>query len=241
MAPPTGCLAPIGAEALLAGLLKGIRAEFYTASVRPPAVYRGNPFQIEVAFAWGGDIGKGNEDSQAKVIRFANRVPLLHQPGSCCAHKAVTEIRWSNYGLSQSKNALPSAPIIILVHMASVWVPYISEGKEAIADYDEIRKEMKLALGECGRRLSRLLKRKKNKARHKERRDAFRRYIGEVTEAVYSMLPNTNKGKLEESLVKMARKYTQRADEEYDEHGHIVQKNDLELPDTIVVEESESC
>jgi DNA topoisomerase-6 subunit B len=32
-----------------------------------------------------------------------------------------------------------------MIHMASVWVPFTSESKEAIADYDEIRKEMTLA------------------------------------------------------------------------------------------------
>ena len=29
--------------------------------------------------------------------------------------------------------------MIMVVHMASVWVPFTSESKEAIADYDEIR------------------------------------------------------------------------------------------------------
>ena len=29
--------------------------EFYAAATRPPAVYRGNPFQIEVGLAYGGE------------------------------------------------------------------------------------------------------------------------------------------------------------------------------------------
>ena len=45
-----------------------------------------------------------------------------------------------------------------MIHMASVWVPFTSESKEAIADYDEIRKEMKLALMECGRKLGTYLR-----------------------------------------------------------------------------------
>src|SRR5690606_24167555 len=52
MAPPTDCLAPIGTRALLAGVCKEVRAEFYTATVRKPTVYRGNPFQIEIAVAY---------------------------------------------------------------------------------------------------------------------------------------------------------------------------------------------
>ncbi len=49
-------------------------------------------------------------------------------------------------------------PLVIMIHMASVWVPFTSESKEAIADYDEIRKEMKLALMECGRKLGTYLR-----------------------------------------------------------------------------------
>ena len=233
MSPPTDCLSPIGAEALLAGLLKGVRAEFYTAVVRPPTVYSGNPFQIEVALAWGGDIGKG-EDSMTKVIRFANRVPLLHQPGSCCAYKAVTEVRWGGYGLSQSKGSLPVAPMIVLVHMASVWVPYVSEGKEAIADYDEIRKEMKLAIAECGRRLARLVKRKKRREYQQNRRDVFDMYIGEVSNALCSVLPDIDNADLRAKLQDISKTYTARADEKYDDHGKVVRAN---LPDTIIIED----
>jgi DNA topoisomerase VI subunit B len=65
----------------------------------------------------------------------------------------VIETGWRNYNLSQPRGSLPVGPMVIMIHMASVWVPFTSESKEAIADYDEIRKEMKLALQECGRKL----------------------------------------------------------------------------------------
>ena len=73
-APPTDCLAPIGVRQMLAGMLKGVKAEFYAASSREPEVYRGRPFQIEAAIAFGGELPA---DDTARVIRFANRVPLL--------------------------------------------------------------------------------------------------------------------------------------------------------------------
>src|SRR5438094_2796128 len=53
MAPPTNCLSPIGEKALLAGLYRQIKGDFYTAVSRPPAVYRGNPFVIEAGLAYG--------------------------------------------------------------------------------------------------------------------------------------------------------------------------------------------
>ena len=58
----------------------------------------------------------------------------------------MLDTSWRNYGVAQSRGALPAGPMVIFVHMASVWVPFTSESKEAIADYDEIRKEIKLAL-----------------------------------------------------------------------------------------------
>src|ERR671919_1252090 len=47
MAPPSNCISPIGEKAILHGLYKQIKGNFYTAVTRPPAVYRGNPFAIE--------------------------------------------------------------------------------------------------------------------------------------------------------------------------------------------------
>jgi len=54
IAPPTECISPIGEELLEKGLRKEINAEFYCAVTRPPEVYRGNPFVIEVGIAFGG-------------------------------------------------------------------------------------------------------------------------------------------------------------------------------------------
>src|SRR5690606_40065978 len=52
IAPPaTDCICPIGEELLLKGLYQVVPGEFYAAATRPPSVYRGNPFQIEVALA----------------------------------------------------------------------------------------------------------------------------------------------------------------------------------------------
>jgi DNA topoisomerase-6 subunit B len=61
MAPPSNCLSPIGEKAILHGLYKQIKGEFYTAVTRPTAVYRGNPFVIEAGLAFG----KGPEQAAA--------------------------------------------------------------------------------------------------------------------------------------------------------------------------------
>ncbi len=268
MSPPTNCLAPIGAEQILTGLLKGVRAEFFTASTRPPAVYRGNPFQIEAGLAFGGALGpdpktddgeaeadrngkgrkkkSGNgssQSSQARVIRFANRVPLLYQQSACCMFKTLTDLDWRRYGLSQPGGSMPQGPLVIMVHMASVWVPFTSESKEAIADYDEIRAEIKLALQECARKLGAYLNRRRKMKYQGERRSIFARYIPEVVAACTSISPKIDRESLLENLNAMATKITAQADEQLDEHGRPIKlKKDSEFgPNTIVINPDEDA
>jgi DNA topoisomerase-6 subunit B len=221
-APPTDCLAPIGVRQLLAGMLKGVKAEFYAASSREPDVYRGRPFQIEAAIAFGGELPA---DDSARVIRFANRVPLLFQQSACSSFKAVAETGWRNYQLSQPRGSVPVGPLVIMIHMASVWVPFTSESKEAVADYDEIRKEMKLALMECGRKLGAYLRKRQKMQRESARRDVFERYIGEIAKAI-NAINGTDTKKLYDALLIEARKRTAIADSLLDEEGKTVKKDE---------------
>lgn len=213
--PPTDCVSPIGAKQILAGLLQGVKAEFYTAITREPTVYRGNPFQIEVGVAYGGQLPA--EDS-AKVLRFANRVPLLYQQSACSVFKAVADTNWRNYELSQPNGSLPVGPLMVMVHMASVWVPFTSESKEAIADYDEIAKEIRLGIQECGRKLSGYLRKRKKQQREGQRRSVFIRYIQEVVEAIGS-IKEIDKNKFRDDLIKIAQSRTQMADVQLDDEG----------------------
>jgi DNA topoisomerase-6 subunit B len=234
MAPPSNCISPIGEKAILHGLYKQIRGDFYTAVTRPPAVYRGNPFVIEAGLAYGkgpehaagraqqpkvplAEGERQNDDQElARVIRYANRVPLLYQQSACATFKAVLDTTWRNYGVAQSRGALPAGPMVIFVHMASVWVPFTSESKEAIADYDEIRKEIKLALQECGRRLGVFLRRRERAKSEFRRRNIFELYIEEVVEACARLKSGKlAKAKLKDQLQRIAAKRTggQKTDE----------------------------
>ncbi|MGC8812253.1 MAG: DNA topoisomerase VI subunit B [Candidatus Aenigmatarchaeota archaeon] len=181
IAPPTNCLSPLTQKLIEEGLKKEIEAEYYVAVSRPPAVYRGYPFLVECGLAYGGKLP---ENETAKVLRFANKVPLLYHQSDCAITEAIAEVDWRRYGLQQSTGSLPVGPLAILVHFASVWVPFTSEGKQAIANYPEIVKEIKLALQDAGRELASYI-RKKRKAREKLlRRQIFERYIPEVARAV---------------------------------------------------------
>ncbi len=190
MSPPTDCISPIGEELLLSGL-KRIEADFLTAVTRAPSVYRGNPFLVEVGVAYGGQLP---EDGAVQILRFANRVPLLHQPGACAITAAVAETSWKSYGLPQSGNNIPSGPAVILVHVASVWVPFTSESKEAIAHYPEIIKEIKLGLQECGRRMSVYVSRRRREAEAAKKREYIGSYIPHISNALRNILLLDDRG-----------------------------------------------
>lgn len=235
MAPPTSCVQAIGTKTLLSGLLKEVKAEFYAASTRPPEVYRGRPFIIEAAIAFGGSLAA---DEATRVIRFANRVPLMYQQSACSAFKAVIETNWRNYGLQQPRNSVPVAPLVVMLHMASVWVPFTSESKEAIADYDEIRKEMRLALQECGRKLQTYLNRRKRMARQGERRNAFLRYIGEISRACAN-ITSAKADELYAALMKQAERKTEEVDFVLDDEGRVVDDGGrlAKDDDVVIIEE----
>ncbi|MBI2139971.1 DNA topoisomerase VI subunit B [Candidatus Woesearchaeota archaeon] len=202
IAPPTDCISPIGEELLEKGIRKEINAEFYCATTRPPEVYRGNPFVIEAGLAYGGSL---SADEPVQLFRFANRVPLLYQQGACAVTKSVLTNSWKNYGLQQSKGALPVGPMALFAHIASVWVPFTSESKEAIAHYPEIIKEVKLALQEIGRKLSIYVHKKFRVRELSERANLFEKYIPEVADSL-AILSGEKKEKILEGLQKMIQK-----------------------------------
>jgi len=295
-APATDCISPIGEGLLLKGLRHVVPGEFYCAATRPPSVYRGNPFQIEVGLAYGGtntaqkvslellaDLirecdartlrqfiintfdglgpeaadrilqeGKfGTRQSPGKlkqadikrlheamrnvnlaagqsmqVFRYANRVPLQFKQRDCAITEAVMNMNWRSYGLSQSRGSFPSGPVTVMVHIASVWVPFTSESKEAIAGYPEIQKELRLALQAVGRKLGMYLRRRKKVKQEGERRSVFLRYLKEVATAV-STINGADRERLYLQLVKVAKRKTAEADVRFDDRGRKIDEQDF--------------
>ncbi len=185
MAPPTSCLSPIGEELFRAGMEERLEADYFSAVTRPPSVYRGNPFQVEVALAYGGKL---SGEDPVQLFRLANRVPLQYQQSACAISKAVLAVDWRNYGLQQSRGALPTGPLAIYVHIASVWVPFTSESKEAVASYPEILKELRRALQEAGRRVGVFVRRRRREADELKKRSYIQKYIPTIGEALQEIL-----------------------------------------------------
>ena len=134
-------------------------------------------------------------DEPARILRFANRVPLLYQQSACAIAKGVIGTNWRSYGISQPKGSLPVAPMAIIVHIASVWVPFTSESKEAIASYPEILTEVKRALQECGRKLGIHIRKGKRLQREYQKREYIETYIPHIGIALQEILGLSNNEK----------------------------------------------
>jgi DNA topoisomerase-6 subunit B len=167
-----------------------VKADFYASATRRPAIYRGNPFLVEVGLAYGGDL---SGDDPVTVYRYANRVPLQYQQGACAITKAVTGTDWKSYQMQQSRGGPPVGPMLIMVHIASVWVPFTSESKEAIAHYPEIIKEIRLGLQECGRRVATYIRKRKRESEEAKKRAYIEKYIPQVAVGLEQILGLTER------------------------------------------------
>ncbi len=185
MAPPMDCIAPIGEELIERALRAEVQADFYAAVSRRATVYRGNPFLIEVGLAYGGGLPA---EEPITLYRYANRVPLQYQQGACAITKAVSGTDWKSYQMQQPRGAMPLGPMLLMVHIASVWVPFTSESKEAIAHYPDIIKEMRLALQECGRKVAMFIRKRRRDADEAKKRAYIEKYIPQVSIGLQQIL-----------------------------------------------------
>ena len=118
--------------------------------------------------------------------------------------------------------------------MVSVWPPFTSEAKEAIAHYPEIIKEMKLALQECGRKLGSYINKKKRIHAEGEKRSYIEKYIPHVSEALQELLSlkQMDKEKIKKLLFQLLEKHRGKLKKieidnpEYDKEFASIGKND---------------
>ncbi len=150
--PSPECLSPVGEDILIKGVVDRLRPKFIAAVTRKPSAMRGQPFLVEIIMAYGceADFG-GSPDpiTGVSVHRFVNRVPLLFSESSDVILKAVREAGLGRYEIA------PESRSHLFVHVAGVNIPYTSESKEAIKAVDEYYEEIRLAVQDCGRKISR--------------------------------------------------------------------------------------
>ncbi|MHC1589669.1 MAG: DNA topoisomerase VI subunit B [Candidatus Hecatellaceae archaeon] len=172
-APSADCLSPLGVELFKAGIVKELNPEFVSVKQRPPSVYLGYPFIVEVAVAYGGGIPRTGD---IVLYRFANRIPLLYDEASDVAWKVVHHlVNWRYYKVDPSND-----PVAVFIHVCSTKIPYRSVGKEFMADVPEIEREILNGVRDAVRDLSLFLSKKIAVEREKQRLDIFEKYLPKI-------------------------------------------------------------
>ena len=180
MAPPTDGLIPIGEEQIEKGMKLILKPEFITTITRKPITYKGGvAFIVEAGIAYGGDAGRiVNEQRKSEILRFANRVPLTFDQGSCAITEALKSIDWRRYGLRDFDNT----PITLFVNIVSTQIPYLSTGKQSIAPEPEIVHEVRQATMKIARKLQKYLRSKRAEKEKAMRSKIFEDYVPVIIE-----------------------------------------------------------
>lgn len=201
LAPSIEGLQPIGEEQIRKAVLNILDPEFEVVVTRSPKVHSGGiPFQIESAIAYGGHAGRtlGEGNIKVEIMRFANRAPLLFDAGGCAITKAVNDVDWKRYDIKDFENS----PVTVFVNLVSTHVPYISAGKQSIADDEEIIKEIKFALMDVGRKFESYYSKKRKSLEKEARRQILLKYSTELA-AGLGKLTEKDEKKILKDLTKL--------------------------------------
>jgi len=192
IAPATDSVIPIGKEQIEKSLKNIINPEIIAVVERPPKVYKGGiPYIVEVGIAYGGN-------QKSSIMRFANRAPLMFDASACAITEVIKNIDWKRYGVKDFENE----PITVFVNFSSVYVPYISAGKQAIANDEEIMGEIKNAVFEAARQIERHISGKIRERERETKKQIFLKYINQLS-ADIAELSGTKKELIEKKLMEI--------------------------------------
>jgi len=181
--PDPSCLSPLGTKLLEEGIRKVLRPEFVYVTQRKPFAYMGHPMIVEIGLAYGGNITSG-----IHLYRFANRVPLLYKEKSDVSWKVIESIDWSRYDVKKDED-----PIAIFVSVVSTKIPFSETSKDFIDDVDVLRREIKLGILECLRRLREYLNKKRRREIQLKRKRTFMHYAKNIVRSLSLILKTDDK------------------------------------------------
>ena len=239
MAPPTDGLIPIGSEQIEKGMKQILQPEFVATITRKPVTYQGGvSFIIEAGLAYGGNAGRVvSEQRKSEIMRFANRVPLTFDAGSCAITEALKSIDWKRYGLRD----LDNTPLTLFVNIISTQVPYLSTGKQSVSPEPEIVQEIRQATMKLARKLQKHIRAKKAAKEKEKRSKIFEDYVPVIIEEAaklgetgvpeyHEVLAKVTKRALAELLGETVEEEEEEEEldaiimEEVDEFGHVVEQ-----------------
>ncbi|NVM17828.1 MAG: hypothetical protein HWN80_08930 [Candidatus Lokiarchaeota archaeon] len=179
--------------------------DFVSAETRPPTSGKGLAYVVEASMAYCNDPKKLDTPKRSRDVlsRFVNRTPKLRDSADCAITKAVQSVNWKNYKLDTYDNNLPKGPIKLIVNVSGPYVHLMfkSQSKNALAEDEDLLKEIKFCLEAIGRRLRVYLNRKANIRKIEKRSGLIEKYIPLFVQSAYNIVSQGDgkyKGKISE-------------------------------------------
>ncbi|MBD3187870.1 hypothetical protein GF325_13625, partial [Candidatus Bathyarchaeota archaeon] len=163
--------------------------DFASAVTRSPTSGKGLAFVVEAAIAYGKNIKVPSKASDA-VFRFVNRTPKLRDNTDCAIWKTISIVNWKNYKLDTFDNGIPKGPVRVFVNVSGPFVHLMfkSQSKQALAEDDNLMKEIKLALEQVGRRLRTYLTKRAKHQERKKRASKFLQFAPYISRSLFNIL-----------------------------------------------------
>ncbi|MFW9820818.1 MAG: hypothetical protein ACFFE5_14510, partial [Candidatus Thorarchaeota archaeon] len=162
--------------------------DFVAAETRAPTSGKGLAYVVEAVMAYSRNL-ETPKRSRDVLSRFVNRTPKLRDSADCAITKAVQSVNWKNYNLDTYDNNLPKGPIKLLVNVSGPFVHLMfkSQSKNALADDEDLIKEIKYCLEAIGRRLRIYINRKASLRKIEKRASLIEKYIPIFVNSLYNI------------------------------------------------------
>jgi len=216
--PSTQSVLTIGEERLSRSIQRLGNVDFFSVITRRPTICDHKPVVVEVAVARFSDSRQAQEESEAttvQLLRFANRVPLQFDKSSCAITKSVESVNWKAYGLSQSKNSLPTGPYVLAVSVTSPFIKFKNASKETVDASEELVDEIRRALMQAGQKLSRHIRREQRAHELERKMQYIEKFVPILIKklADITAAPSAKVKKAEKGITKILGRDTKQAQE----------------------------
>lgn len=166
--PDASGLSPVDAESFKVGLEKSVKPEWCETTLRGPSSYSGYPFQVTVGLTFGGELAPAG----VSLLRFVNRIPLIHDEAGDVCRKVVNQMDWRRYRVDPNNDR-----VMVAVSVVSVKPPYKTASKEVLEDVDELEDEIRLGIQDVGRKLALHLSASEKKESQVKRQHVYDIYV----------------------------------------------------------------
>jgi DNA topoisomerase-6 subunit B len=224
--PSTKSVISIGEDSLSKSVQRLGNVDFFAVVTRKPIICDFRPVQVEVAIARVQ--GLQNGDDPVKVQRFANRVPLIFSKNGCISTEAIKSVNWKAYGLSQSKESLPTGPYVISVSIVSPGMKFTNAAKECIAGDvgGDLYEEIRLALIQAGQKLAKFVKKEAREADLERKRQYIEQFAPILIDCLFELSeePKSRRAKIQKGLSKILGRDTEEAEQEVEKQNLKIEK-----------------